>query len=162
MNPYAAFLGNGLDAKDPRDVIGTTAARLDRLLQAMSPERAEQPRAPGKWSARAILGHLADCEVVFAVRLRQAIAEDHHVIQPFDQDKFAAIAGPYGIAEALATFTTVRNWNLVFIDALPPPVFGKQLTHPERGTMQFQTLVETMAGHDLNHLEQLDSVAAHD
>jgi hypothetical protein len=32
---------------------------------------------------------------------------------------------------------------------------ARPVTHPERGTMAVQTLVETMAGHDLNHLRQL-------
>ena len=34
----------------------------------------------------------------------------------------------------------------------------REMTHPERGTMTFQTVVETMAGHDMNHLGQLQSV----
>jgi hypothetical protein len=36
---------------------------------------------------------------------------------------------------------------------------NKPVTHPERGTMTFQTIVETMAGHDLNHLAQLKKIA---
>jgi hypothetical protein len=34
----------------------------------------------------------------------------------------------------------------------------REMTHPERGTMNFQNIIETMAGHDLNHLAQLESV----
>jgi hypothetical protein len=37
---------------------------------------------------------------------------------------------------------------------------GRLVTHPERGEMTFKTLVETMAGHDLNHLGQLERIAA--
>jgi hypothetical protein len=36
---------------------------------------------------------------------------------------------------------------------------SKPLTHPERGTMTFQVLIETMAGHDLNHLGQMEAIA---
>ncbi len=32
------------------------------------------------------------------------------------------------------------------------------MTHPERGAMTFQTVVETMAGQDLNHLRQLKAI----
>ena len=40
---------------------------------------------------------------------------------------------------------------------LAPEVWDKEVTHPERGTMKFRTIVETMAGHDGNHLKQLAS-----
>jgi hypothetical protein len=33
------------------------------------------------------------------------------------------------------------------------------MTHPERGTMTFQTIVETMAGHDRNHVKQIEAIA---
>ena len=81
-------------------------------------------------------------------------------MQPFDQDKWAA---PYqGIAakDALAAFTAIRNWNLKLIAKALPGSASKPVTHPERGTMTFQTIVETMAGHDLNHLAQLKRIAS--
>jgi len=43
---------------------------------------------------------------------------------------------------------------------VPPATFSKPVTHPERGTMTFKVLLETMAGHDLNHLRQLEAIAA--
>ena len=36
----------------------------------------------------------------------------------------------------------------------------KRLTHPERGEMTFRTVIETMGGHDLNHLKPLETAAA--
>jgi len=53
----------------------------------------------------------------------------------------------------------MRNWNLRLISAALPEAAGRVTTHPERGTMTFQTIVETMAGHDLNHLGQLRKLA---
>ncbi len=53
------------------------------------------PPVLGKWSAAEIVSHLADCEIVFAFRLRQTLAEDNPTIQPFDQDKWAAQSGCY-------------------------------------------------------------------
>ena len=114
--------------------------------------------AAGKWSAREILCHLADCEMVFAFRLRQTLAEDHHVIQPFDQEKWAAQYDCYDTRDALSTFHTVRNWNLALIRSLPPEALETTVTHPERGTITFRTIVETMAGHDINHLRQLEAI----
>src|SRR3954470_21189487 len=130
-NPYAVHIGT----RQPRDVIETTALDLHRLAGRICAARLRAPRAPGKWSARDILCHLADCEIVFAFRLRQALAEDHHVIQPFDQDKFAATYSAYDARTALSVFSAVRQWNLAFISALQPADLDKQLNHPERGDM---------------------------
>jgi hypothetical protein len=156
MNPYASFLGG----RKPVEVITGTTDRLAAVTTALGREGVERRPAPNKWSAREIVCHLADTEVVFAFRLRQAIAQRNHVIQPFDQDTWAANYSAYDIQSALATFAMVRAWNLTFIRSLPPDAFSRTLTHPERGGMTFQVLVETMAGHDLNHLRQLDAIVA--
>ena len=154
-NPYASFL----DGRQPREVIAATAGRLHTLAADLGADRVERAPAPGKWSAREILCHLADCEIVFAFRLRQALAEGYHVIQPFDQDRWAAMYGAFDAASALAVFTAVRDWNVRLIGAVPAEALDKKLTHPERGEMTFQVVIETMAGHDLNHLGQLRKLA---
>ena len=155
LNPYATHLGT----REARDVIETTALELHRLAGRIGPSRMTVA-PPGKWSARDLLCHLADSEIVFAFRLRQALAEDHHVIQPFDQDRWARTYANADANAALATFEAVRNWNVALLKTLRPEQFEKRLTHPERGEMTFQTVVETMAGHDLNHLKQLEAIAA--
>ena len=90
--------------------------------------------------------------------LRQALAEPKHVIQPFDQDSWAAPYSHFEAATALATFTALRHWNCKLIATVPAEGFSKPLTHPERGEMTFLTLVETMAGHDRNHLLQIEAL----
>jgi DinB superfamily len=155
MNPYAPHLGQ----RDPLEVIAATPRQLESLIETIGLIRAEQPAAPGKWSAREILCHLADSETVFAFRLRQALAEDHHVIQPFDQEKWAEQYRAFEVKTALAVFTSVRNWNVALIRSVVPGALSKPLTHPERGAMTFQVLIETMAGHDLNHIRQIEAIA---
>ena len=155
MNPYATYLGD----RDPVRTIAETSGRLGALVAALGTEGVGRALAPGKWSAREILCHLADTELVFAVRLRQTLAEPHHVIQPFDQDRWAATYAPFDAPTALAVFTAVRNWNLKLIDTVPKEAFSKRVMHPERGEMTFRTIVETMAGHDLNHLGQIETIA---
>jgi len=155
VNPYAKFL-NGAP---PFTVLEATTNRLHNLAHSIGPARLATPPAPGKWSPRDIFCHLADCESVFAFRLRQTLAEDHHIIQPFDQDKWAAHYASIPATDALVTFAAVRRWNLLLIQSALPTHAAKPVTHPERGTMTFATLVETMAGHDLNHIAQLEKIA---
>jgi uncharacterized damage-inducible protein DinB len=156
MNPYASFLGT----REPFEVISSTAAQLRQTFDSLGDVRADQSRVPGKWSVREILCHLADCEIVFAYRLRQTLAEPHHIIQPFDQDLWAKNYAAYDAASALAVFSAVRDFNVKLIASLPPDAFSKPVSHPERGTMTFQSIVETMGGHDLNHLGQIERIAA--
>lgn len=155
LNPYASHLGN----QDPQGILSSTAGRLHALIHQMGPERASRTPAPGKWSVREIVCHLADCEVVFAYRLRQTLAEPGHVIQPFDQDLWARTYTAYDCNQALTLFSASRDWNLKLIRSLPAEAFATPVTHPERGTMNFQTIVETMAGHDLNHIAQVERLA---
>jgi uncharacterized damage-inducible protein DinB len=121
---------------------------------------ANRSPAPGKWSVREILCHLADCEIVFAYRLRQTLAEPHHVIQPFDQDTWAQTYAAYDAQSALAVFTAVRSYNVKLIASLPLDALSKPVTHPERGTMTFESIVETMGGHDLNHIAQIEKISS--
>ena len=155
LNPYDKFVaGHAPDA-----ILAATPAKLAALLQAIGTAKAAVPLAPGKWSPAQILAHLADCEIAFGFRLRQTLAEDNHVIQPFDQDKWAATYRDVSATQALATFTALRAWNLTLIRTALPASAAKPANHPERGSMTFLTIVETMAGHDLNHIAQLQTVA---
>src|ERR1700694_3058489 len=85
LNPYADFL----DGRPIRDILAATPSAIAGLIETIGPSKIASIPAPGKWSPAAIICHLADCELVFAFRLRQTLAEDNHTIQPFDQEKWA-------------------------------------------------------------------------
>lgn len=156
LNPYAKFL----DGRAVETILSSTAGEVERLLGAMGSERVNSAPAPGKWSPAEIVAHLADCELAFGFRLRQTLAEDAPVIQPFDQDKWAATYTGISAAQALEVFKAMRGWNLRLIGLALPEAAERPVTHPERGAMTFLTIVETMAGHDLNHLGQLQKIVS--
>ncbi len=156
MNPYASQLGN----QDPIRVLSATASRLQELAESLGDFRIEQPIGPGKWSPRQIFIHLADCELAFGFRYRQTLAEDNHMVQPFDQDKWAGAYAAYDARQALDTFAALRRWNLALIQKLAPEQMAKTVMHPERGQETVRVLIEISAGHDINHLRQLEAVAA--
>lgn len=156
LNPYARFLQQG----DPLTIIAATPDRLEKLIGTATREKLELRPSPKKWSMRDILCHLADTETAFAFRLRQTVADTHHVIQPFDQNAFAAAYEERTAREGLDAFSAIRRWNLLFIRSAVPAALPKAVTHPERGAMTFKTILETMAGHDLNHLSQITTLLA--
>jgi uncharacterized damage-inducible protein DinB len=155
INPYATYLGS----EEPLKVLSASPRKIEQLMEDLGAERMDQPPAPGKWSSREIVCHLADTELAFAFRLRQTLAEEDHVIQPFDQEKWAVNYAAYDAREALTLFCAVRNWNMSLLRSVDPDLHDRTVTHPERGAMTFWTIVETMAGHDLNHLAQLQTIA---
>jgi len=154
LNPYATFLGT----LDPLPVIESTPATLARLIHGVDDVRLTRPPAVGKWSVREIISHLADAEIPFAFRLRQTVAEAHHTMQPWDQELWARHYGALSAHDALAVFTALRNWNVQFVRAAGDAVLDKVVTHPERGTMTFRTILETMGGHDINHIRQIEKL----
>ena len=156
LNPYAKFL----DGRSLETILSSTSHEIANQLQIIGPERASIPPAPGKWAPAEIVCHLADCEIAFGFRLRQTLAEDNHMIQPFDQEKWAATYPGISAKDAFAAFTALRQWNLLLISKAPLSAASKVVTHPERGAMTFLTIVETMAGHDLNHLAQIKRLAS--
>ncbi len=156
LNPYARSLAG----RDPVPVLFATAERLRSITAPLSPEQLEHPPEPGKWCIREIVAHMADCEIAYSFRLRQTLApapgEPHCVIQTFDQDAWARNYAAYDLLSAVDLFRAARNWNLHLVSTLNEADRHRPATHPERGTMTLWTIVETMAGHDLHHLQQLE------
>jgi uncharacterized damage-inducible protein DinB len=155
LNPYAKYLAG----RDPMAIIESTAAELIRLVNSLPAEQVGLRPAPGKWSVREIVAHLADCELVFGFRLRQTLAEEHPTLQPFDHDRWAARYSNCDLSSGLQLFAAARNWNLLLLANVSEEQRNLPATHPERGTMTLWTIVETMAGHDLNHLQQIERLA---
>lgn len=116
--------------------------------------------APGKWSIRQVLCHLADSELVAAVRFRMVIAEDDPVLSSYNQDLWAARLdyARRKISQALDTFRRTRSENYELLRSLPPDAFSRTATHAERGPLTLLDLVRIYAEHTQNHVRQLQSI----
>jgi uncharacterized damage-inducible protein DinB len=118
--------------------------------------------APGKWSIREQLAHLADAELVIAARIRWAAAEPGTGVVAYDQDKWANTSRYAEIPPeaSLALFSTVRQATLAFIERLSADQRANAFTqHAERGKETLQRILEMTAGHDINHLETMMKLA---
>lgn len=148
--------------KDAMKLQAATAAKLGRLILRASPAKLRKRPAPGKWSAGEILAHLADCEIVTGWRMRQILGAPGSPIQPFDQDTWAA-TGHYEKRDArksLAQFQSAREANLRLLKSLTPEQWKHHGMHAERGVETIEHIVRMMAGHDLNHLGQVERILA--
>ena len=156
LNPYAKFLAG----REPIAILASTYGQLTTLAKRLPGDQLALQTPMGKWNGREIVAHLADCELVFSFRLRQTLAEDHPTLQPFDQDRWAARYANCDVDSALSLFGAARKWNLLLLAGVIEAERVRPVSHPERGTMTLWTIVETMGGHDLNHLQQIERLTA--
>jgi uncharacterized damage-inducible protein DinB len=155
--PYAQYL-NG---RDPVGVMAETIVKTRAAVSRFTPADYERSHAPGKWTARELLIHMAHAEIVFGTRVRFALTSPGYTVQPFDQDEWMKLdaAGLDGQA-ALALFSFTRAFNLGLYKRLTPEQRAKTFTHPERGAMAIEDILVMTAGHEIHHLSQLEAVAA--
>ena len=116
--------------------------------------------APGKWSARQIVAHLADAELVAAHRFRQVIAEDHPTLVAYDQDAWSANLdyARRKPKQSLETFRRLRAENYDLLKGLPEAAFERTGNHTESGSMTLLGLLEGYAGHAEAHARQLQEL----
>jgi hypothetical protein len=156
MNPYAAPLGD----LDPVVALAETPARVKTLVTGMAPAQLQASYSPGKWNTSQILLHLVQVELAVGFRLRMALTEAHHVVQPFDQDLWMARETGLDAETALAAYLGLRKVNLRLVQSLTPADREKAFTHPERGLLDVNWLLVMLAGHERHHLPQLEAIAA--
>ena len=113
--------------------------------------------APGKWSVRFILHHLADTETVLYERVRRAISERHPVVWAMDQDAWAARLDyarmPMNVSERIyhATRDAVIHYARIHYDRdghLP-------FVHSQTGLRTLKDEFDKIANHNANHLAQI-------
>jgi hypothetical protein len=130
------------------------------VLTGVFGEEEDFTTAPGKWSVRQIVAHLADAELVGAHRFRQVIAEDNPTIVAFDQDAWTrnldyARRKP---KQSLETFRRIRAENYELLKELPASVFERAGNHTEKGRMTLRQLLEGFAQHAESHARQLQEI----
>ena len=149
-----------LAEQDPLKIQSATSKKLGRLVSRASASKLRKQPAPGKWSVAEILAHLADTEIVFGYRLRAILGEPGTPIQGFDQDKWAQ-AMNYGKSDtrkSLERFNSFRKANLDLLKSLSPEQWKYHGMHSERGEESIETIAKLCAGHDINHLRQIEKI----
>ena len=148
---YSKELGD----REPLAAMRDSAARLAAMTQGWTPADYERRYAPGKWTARQVVTHLAQTELALGVRARMALATPNYTAQPFDQDVWLGRETRLGGAEAVAAFTAVSRMNVALFAALSPADREVAMTHPEYGSITVDWIIHLLAGHQVHHLDQL-------
>ncbi|MBC7927311.1 MAG: DinB family protein [Bryobacteraceae bacterium] len=154
--PYAHFLGSN----DPLPVMRHTYARVLEVSAGLTPEHLRAAPEPGKWSFHDIVRHLTDTELVFQVRLRFILFEDAPHLPAFDQERWASFWSrePETFEQSLERFRVLRESTIRLLEHVPQHDLLRTGTHPDHGSQTAGDYQIILAGHDINHLGQLESI----
>jgi uncharacterized damage-inducible protein DinB len=158
---YTKRILSHIDGKDPLKVQKSTAKKLEKLTRRLSKKEIRRRPGSGKWSVSEILAHLADAEVVGSWRIRQILGADGTPIQAYDQNVWAKTFRyeDRDPRESLKFFRMLRENNLLLLKSVPRKLWENHGMHAERGKETIAQIVRMFAGHDLNHLQQIEKIA---
>ena len=162
VEEYKQRIAGYITGQDPLKVQATTADKIAKLMKGAPRAKLTKQPAPGKWSVAAILAHIADTEIVAGYRMRSVLGNPGGPIAAYDQDKWAA-AENYAKHDpklSLETYRTIREANLRMLKLLKPEQWKLSGIHAERGEESIERITLMMAGHDLNHLRQIEAILA--
>ena len=149
-----------VEGKPPLAVQAATAKRLERLIKGVPTSKLRKRPAPGKWSVSEIVAHLGDAEIVIAFRMRLILGAPGVPIAAYDQDSWVT-SGHYDTRDprkSVEQFRVVREANLALLASLTPDQWKQYGMHSERGQETMELIVRMAAGHDINHLQQIERI----
>jgi uncharacterized damage-inducible protein DinB len=158
---YAPYYSSYIDLVPEGDIVAILATQLHdtfALVRELSDEQAQYAYAPGKWSIKQVIGHVADAERIFACRALRFARGDMTPLASFDENAYAA-AGDFGnrrLASLLAELAAVRGATVALLAGLPAEAWvhsGVASGYPA----SVRALAWTTAGHELHHREILAS-----
>ncbi len=157
---YKTRILSYIQGKDPLAVQRQTPELLAQLIDGIPSAKLQERPDSDKWSVAELLAHLADAEIGCSWRYRQMIEHNGGPLPPYDQELWNAL-GSYATrppSESLQLFRLLRENNLRLFDKLTAEQWECYGIHAERGEMSVRNLMQQIAGHDLNHLEQIRNI----
>jgi len=155
---YTDRIISQLQGRDPWQVLASTPARLRELVDGRTREELSRTPEPSRWSVVQILAHLADAEIVGAWRFRSVLGADGVALQAYDQNAWASTFryADTDPSASLQLFEVNRMATLSLLRRVDPALHANHGMHAERGKETIEHLVRLYAGHDLNHLAQVE------
>jgi uncharacterized damage-inducible protein DinB len=157
---YTQRLLSYVDGKDPLRLQQAAPKKLAALIKGKKKEQLSRRPEPGKWSVAEVMAHLADAEIAISWRLRQVLSSSGVSIEAYDQDSWArtfdyARRDP---RQSLESFRLLRENNIALLKAVPRKLWDNYGVHSERGKESVAHIARMVAGHDVNHLQQVERV----
>jgi len=157
---YTERILSYMDGKKPLAVQAATAEKLKRLIEGVPTSELRKRLAADKWSVSEIVAHLDDAEIVTGFRIRMILGAPGASISAYDQDSWVT-SGHYEKRDPRKSgeqFRVLREANLALLELLTPEQWKHYGMHSERGRETIEHIVRMAAGHDINHLQQIERI----
>jgi len=149
--PYAQYVGDS----NPLELLTTTLEEYRDAAALLADASWNQPWAPGKWTMREVMVHVAQWEMIFGYRIACAVATPGFTIQMADQDALMRHTAGVDGATAFAAFDGARRFNISLVQSLTKDERAIEARHPEYGMLTVSDLIVQMTGHGIHHLRQI-------
>jgi DinB family protein len=148
------------EGKDPLRLQQAAPKKLAVLIRGKTRKQLSRRPARDAWSISEIVAHLADAELATSWRLRQVLTNNAIAIQAYDQDLWARTFdySRRDPRQSLNTFRALREANLALLKSVPRKLWDNYGIHQERGNESVSHVMRMVAGHDLNHLRQIEAI----
>jgi hypothetical protein len=146
--------------QDALKLQAATSKKLERLIKGVSLAKLRKKPAPDKWSVAEIIAHLADSEIVIGWRMRSILGTPGSEVQAYDQNAWNANLhyDKRDVRKDLVQHRVNREANLALLKTLTPEQWKQFGIHSERGQESIEHIVKMIAGHDLNHIQQIEGI----
>ncbi len=157
---YAPYYERYISLVEGEDILSTLDNQRRQTMLLLSGRDEEDGNfryAPGKWSAKEVLGHLCDTERIFAYRALRIARGDTTPLPGFEQDDYVR-NGPFAsrsIGDLIEEFIAVRRATLSLLRNLDEPAWMRRgVTNKNEVTVR--ALAYMIAGHELHHRKILE------
>ena len=149
---YIAALGD----VNLAEILRTQVQVIKSLGAMMNDDDALFRYAEGKWSIKEVLGHLIDCERVFAYRAMCIARGEAQPLPGFDEDAYVANAAfdARSLRSLVEEFTSVRNATITLMESMTSSVMQLSGTANDN-PITVRALLWIIAGHTEHHLRVL-------
>ena len=109
----------------------------------------------GRWTIQQVVLHLADCDAVFADRMKRVIAEENPSLLEFNENKWTAALHyeAQSTTDAAKLFELTRKQVVIVLRKRPESAFARSGTHSRAGTKTLSDLIQTSVNHLEHHLK---------
>jgi uncharacterized damage-inducible protein DinB len=135
---------------------------LRDAVAGMTSEQFDARPVPGKWSTRQVVCHLADCEVVYADRMKRVIVEDNPTMLNLDPDAFVAglAYDRRDVQEELQLIEITRRHLGRILKSLEPGQFRRTGQHSTEGPLTLEDLLQRITNHVPHHITFIEEKRA--
>jgi len=130
---------------------------LESAVTGLSAEELSFSPGTGHWSIHENVVHVADCDLVAAVRIRFVLTEPGATLVGFDQERWARVLEypSLSFALALAVFRTARESTVEVLRRAPVDAWSRTGANTESGPQTLEWIVEHFADHVPYHLRTI-------